>query len=83
MPCDFGSRHPANRIDHLSQKEKEDLGFDTGNQIHVMKILDMTSPNHISMEEIKESARTDQNYEVAVEALEKVRLPHTAESGQS
>ena len=75
MPCDFGSRHPANRIDHLSQKEKEDLGFDTGNQIHVMKILDMTSPNHISMEEIKESARTDQNYEVAVEALEKGRFP--------
>jgi hypothetical protein len=69
MPCDYGSRHP-NPIDHLSPEEQDRLGFDTGKDIYVRKIICLdNSPNYVRIEQIEMAANYDQQYQELKEAL--------------
>ena len=69
MPCDYGSRH-ANPIDHLSQEEQEQLGFDVGNDVYVRKIINLgNSPNVLHTEQLSKAAVIDANYQQLIEAI--------------
>ena len=80
MPCDYGSRHP-NPIDHLSVGEKDSLGFDTGKEIYVRKIINIEdSPTYVTPVELKEAATRDTQYGEAVTYIKKGHSKPPADS---
>ena len=69
MPCDFGSRHP-NSINHLSDKDKERFGIDIGNEIYIRKLEICSSPDAVTVEDIKTTASNDPLYQELIALLQ-------------
>ena len=84
MPCDYGSRHP-NSIEHLSVDEQDTIGFDTGREVYVRKIICLdNSPNYVRMEQMEMAAEQDAVYQEAREALMKgnIKAPQNSPYGK-
>ena len=54
MPCDYGSRNPY-PIEHLTEKERDKLGCDTGREIYVLRVDIGNMPDAISRSPDQES----------------------------
>ena len=68
MPCDYGSRNPY-PIEHLTEKEQDKLGCDTGREIYVQRIDIGSMPDAIAINDIRTAAARDPIYQTIVKDI--------------
>ena len=78
IPCDFNSRHP-NKIDHLSQEDREKLGLDSSDEIAIRRIFIKDLPDAVTLEMIREVADKDPVYIKLRELIKSGRKPRDRE----
>ena len=82
MPCNYASRHPM-LLKGLSQKERERLLIDEGEDIQVMRLFFNNLPPSLSLEMVQEVASGYQNYQILKKAVQAGKKPNDRDMVQN